>query len=369
MIVEPAAGDRVEDNLNPVGRAYYSFSTFLCTPASLSQEVGLALGAQAGEARIRDVVSAGGFTRFRRAAETPFNIVYEATALNLTELTIGEARPEQTRARYPDSEGYVERGGVRTFYEVYGGGAPTILLLPPWSIVHSRCWKMQIPYLSRHCRVVTFDGRGNGRSDHPPEPEAYAETEYAADALAVLDATETAAPSSWPGRWGRSVRCCWQRSSPRGSAASSSSVPPYPSARSSAALRRWRHLTSCVLPTRDGSSSTGITGWRTTRASSTSSCRRCSRTRTRRSRSRMRWRGGRRHRRKPLLPPPLSRSSTSLRSATLSLASTVQRWSFMVPTTPSAPMSPGLLLPSSWARPSSVSRVRGMAPRRVSRSR
>jgi SAM-dependent methyltransferase len=78
MIVEPAAGDRVEDNLNPVGRAYYGFSTFLCTPASLSQEVGLALGAQAGEARIRDVVVAGGFTRFRRAAETPFNLVFEA---------------------------------------------------------------------------------------------------------------------------------------------------------------------------------------------------------------------------------------------------------------------------------------------------
>jgi SAM-dependent methyltransferase len=78
MIVEPYAGDRLEDNLNPVGRAYYSFSTLLCTPASLSQEVGLALGAQAGEARIRDVVQAGGFTRFRRAAETPFNIVYEA---------------------------------------------------------------------------------------------------------------------------------------------------------------------------------------------------------------------------------------------------------------------------------------------------
>jgi SAM-dependent methyltransferase len=78
MIVEPMAGDRVEDNLNPVGRAYYGFSTFLCTPASLSQEVGLALGAQAGEARIRDVVSAGGFSRFRRAAETPFNLVFEA---------------------------------------------------------------------------------------------------------------------------------------------------------------------------------------------------------------------------------------------------------------------------------------------------
>ena len=78
MIVEPAAGDRVEDNLNPVGRAYYGFSTLLCTPASLSQEVGLALGAQAGEARIRDVVTAAGFTRFQRVAETPFNNVFEA---------------------------------------------------------------------------------------------------------------------------------------------------------------------------------------------------------------------------------------------------------------------------------------------------
>ncbi len=78
MIVEPMAGDRVEDNLNPVGRAYYGFSTFLCTPASLSQEVGLALGAQAGEARLGDVVAAGGFSRFRRATETPFNLVLEA---------------------------------------------------------------------------------------------------------------------------------------------------------------------------------------------------------------------------------------------------------------------------------------------------
>ncbi len=78
MIVEPKAGDRVEDNLNPVGRAYYGFSTFLCTPASLSQDVGLALGAQAGPARIQDVISAGGFTRVRVAAETPFNLVFEA---------------------------------------------------------------------------------------------------------------------------------------------------------------------------------------------------------------------------------------------------------------------------------------------------
>jgi SAM-dependent methyltransferase len=78
MIVEPYAGDRVEDNLNPVGRAYYAFSTMLCTPNSLSQAGGLALGAQAGEARLREVVTAGGFTRFRRAAETPFNLVLEA---------------------------------------------------------------------------------------------------------------------------------------------------------------------------------------------------------------------------------------------------------------------------------------------------
>ncbi len=78
LIVEPAAGDRVEDNLNPVGRAYYAFSTLLCTPSSLAQEVGLALGAQAGEARIRNVVTSAGFTKFRRAAETPFNLVFEA---------------------------------------------------------------------------------------------------------------------------------------------------------------------------------------------------------------------------------------------------------------------------------------------------
>ena len=78
MIVEPYAGDRLEDNLNPVGRIYYGGSTLVCTPASRDQEVGLALGAQAGERRLRDVVTEGGFTRFRRATETPFNIVLEA---------------------------------------------------------------------------------------------------------------------------------------------------------------------------------------------------------------------------------------------------------------------------------------------------
>jgi 2-polyprenyl-3-methyl-5-hydroxy-6-metoxy-1,4-benzoquinol methylase len=78
MIVEPFAEDTVEENLNPIGRAFYSASTLLCTPASRSQEVGLALGAQAGEKRIREVVLQGGFTRFRRACQTPFNLVYEA---------------------------------------------------------------------------------------------------------------------------------------------------------------------------------------------------------------------------------------------------------------------------------------------------
>lgn len=78
MIVEPFANNDLKDNLNPVGRAFYGFSTLLCTPSSRAQEVGLCLGAQAGEARIRDVVTKAGFTRFRRAAETPFNIVYEA---------------------------------------------------------------------------------------------------------------------------------------------------------------------------------------------------------------------------------------------------------------------------------------------------
>ena len=78
MLVEPFAGDKLADNLNPVGRIFYAASTVVCTPASLDQEVGLALGAQAGEERLRDVAAEAGFTRFRRATETPFNLVLEA---------------------------------------------------------------------------------------------------------------------------------------------------------------------------------------------------------------------------------------------------------------------------------------------------
>jgi pimeloyl-ACP methyl ester carboxylesterase len=95
------------------------------------------------------------------------------------------------RACQPSDDGHVEREGVKLYYEVYGSGEPTVLLLPTWSIIHSRHWKLQIPYLARHCRVLTFDGRGNGRSDRPTEPEAYRSAEFAADALAVMDATGT----------------------------------------------------------------------------------------------------------------------------------------------------------------------------------
>jgi hypothetical protein len=78
MIVEPFAHNRLEENLTPVGRVFYAASTMICTPASRAQEVGMCLGAQAGEEKIGEVVRAGGFNRFRRAAETPFNMVYEA---------------------------------------------------------------------------------------------------------------------------------------------------------------------------------------------------------------------------------------------------------------------------------------------------
>jgi pimeloyl-ACP methyl ester carboxylesterase/predicted glycosyltransferase len=95
------------------------------------------------------------------------------------------------RACQPISDGYVERDGVKVYYEVFGAGEPTVLLLPTWTLMHSRQWKMQVPYLARHCRVLTFDPRGNGRSDRPAELGAYAETEFAADAIGVMDATQT----------------------------------------------------------------------------------------------------------------------------------------------------------------------------------
>jgi len=95
---------------------------------------------------------------------------------------------EQTRALYPDADGVVEREGVRVYWERYGSGSPAYLLLPTWEALHSRTWKCQIPYLARYRTVITFDPRGNGRSDRPRDPALYARREYAGDAVAVLDA-------------------------------------------------------------------------------------------------------------------------------------------------------------------------------------
>ncbi len=100
-------------------------------------------------------------------------------------------RREQSRARYPAGEGFVERNGQRLFYEVYGEGDETVFLIPTWSLVHSRHWKMQISYLARHFRVLAMDGLGNGRSDRCRDPERYAPVEFARDCLAVMDATGT----------------------------------------------------------------------------------------------------------------------------------------------------------------------------------
>lgn len=91
------------------------------------------------------------------------------------------------RARYPDVAGHVERDGVRLGYEVYGDGVPTILLLPTWTIIHTRFWKMQIPYLARRYQVITYDGPGNGRSDRVTDPARYTPKAYASDAMSILD--------------------------------------------------------------------------------------------------------------------------------------------------------------------------------------
>ncbi|MHA6795848.1 alpha/beta fold hydrolase [Pseudonocardia bannensis] len=95
------------------------------------------------------------------------------------------------RAREPDETGTVERDGVRVGYEVFGSGRPTIVLLTSWAIVHMRQWKAQVPYLARHFRVITVEGRGNGRADRPGTAPAYADREYVDDAIAVMDATDT----------------------------------------------------------------------------------------------------------------------------------------------------------------------------------
>ncbi len=103
----------------------------------------------------------------------------------------GDSWRAHMRARHPEADGYVERDGVRVFYEVFGTGERTILLLPTWSVLHAAHGRFQIADLARHYRVVTFDGRGNGRSDRPKGAAAYDDREFVADALSVLDATGT----------------------------------------------------------------------------------------------------------------------------------------------------------------------------------
>ncbi len=95
------------------------------------------------------------------------------------------------RARHPDSEGFVERGGLSIGYEVFGEGDVTLLLLPTWTIIHSRFWKLQVPYLARHFRVITYDGPGNGRSDRTVDPQIYSLAAQASHAIEVMDETRT----------------------------------------------------------------------------------------------------------------------------------------------------------------------------------
>jgi pimeloyl-ACP methyl ester carboxylesterase/predicted glycosyltransferase len=117
-------------------------------------------------------------------------IMQAAVTSGAAETSIGRDG-EQSRARYPDPEGFVDRDGQHLFYEVYGEGEETVFLIPTWSIVHSRHWKMQIAYFARHFRVLVMDGLGNGRSDRCRDWRRYAAVEFARDCLAVMDATGT----------------------------------------------------------------------------------------------------------------------------------------------------------------------------------
>jgi pimeloyl-ACP methyl ester carboxylesterase/predicted glycosyltransferase len=118
------------------------------------------------------------------------NTITQMAAGAAAELSIGRDG-EQSRARYPDHEGFLERDGQRLFYEVYGEGEESVFLLPTWSLVHSRHWKMLIPYFARHFRLLVMDGLGNGRSDRCRDPRRYAPVEFALDCLAVMNATGT----------------------------------------------------------------------------------------------------------------------------------------------------------------------------------
>ena len=223
---------------------------------------------------------------------------------------------EQSRARYPDVEGFVERDGVRVAYEVYGEGDPTMLLMPTWSIVHSRHWKTQIPDLARRYRVVTFDGRGNGRSDRPPEPERPSRAEFAADAhrgdgrdrterrgwcpcRAVAEPVAAARGRAPGARAGLVVHLL--RRSPLSATPSSQGDPGV-----RGAARRRRGL---------GQVEPSTTGVATTTTSSSSSSRKASRSRTRRSSSRTPSAGGSRRTRRCSIATRAARHGSRTRRA------------------------------------------------------
>ena len=175
-------------------------------------------------------------------------------------MTVATEIREQTRARYPDAEGFVERDGVRVFWELYGDGEPTILLLPTWSIIHSRVWKVQIPYLARTAACSPSTGAATVAPTGRTSAEAYAEREFAADALAVMDATETERAVVVGFSMRRAVgRCCSPPTIPSGSTARSSSARAAPSAQP-APRWRTRRSTSGSRPTRAGPSTTATTG-------------------------------------------------------------------------------------------------------------
>ena len=184
----------------------------------------------------------------------------------------------------------MERDGVRIFWERYGDGERTVLLLPTWSVVHSRFWKMQIPYLARHFRVVTFDGRGNGRSDRPAGAEANSTDEFAADALAVMDATGTERRDPGGAVVRRAVGDDRRRQPSRAGGRDRLHRPRGPAGPRPPRARRARS-TSRSTPTRGGRSTTASTGTGTTATSSSSSSPNASTSRTRPSRSRTRSAG------------------------------------------------------------------------------
>jgi pimeloyl-ACP methyl ester carboxylesterase/predicted glycosyltransferase len=140
----------------------------------------------------------------------------------------GGSRQEQTRARYPDVKGYVERDGQRLFYELYGHGEMTVFLLPTWSLFHSRHWKMQIPYFARHFRVLTMDGLGNGRSDRCRDPRRYAPAEFARDCLAAMVATHTERAVMVSLSWGAQYLLDIQRLVPERVAGAAFVAPLFP---------------------------------------------------------------------------------------------------------------------------------------------